>query len=71
MVAEPRQPLQPQQGHAELSSHLLQLSSADLKTLKRTCTCTSERISKNMFSHHTNLQVQYVHTTNMQLNSKK
>ena len=33
MVAEPRQPLQPQQGHTELGSHLLELSGAYLKTL--------------------------------------
>lgn len=34
VVVESRQPLQPQQGDAELSPHLLQLPGTDLETLE-------------------------------------
>lgn len=34
VVAQPRQPLQPQQGDTELGSHLLELPGAYLKTLE-------------------------------------
>lgn len=40
MVIETGQSVQPQQGHAELSAHFFQFSSADVKTLKRAHTCS-------------------------------
>lgn len=79
MVVEPRQPLQPQQGHTELSSHLFQLFSADLKTLRRTCTYIKEN-SENYPVHPKELShrkisqsgthVQRGHISSIQLNLK-
>lgn len=42
MVVETGQSVQPQQGHAELSSHFFQFTSADVKTLKRERTFSLE-----------------------------
>lgn len=36
VIAKPDQPLQPQEGHTELSPHLFQLSGTYLETLQRT-----------------------------------
>lgn len=48
MVVETRESVQPQQGHAELSSHFFQFSSANVKTLKRTGTCSLNTLTSSV-----------------------
>lgn len=48
MVVETRESVQPQQGHAELSSHFFQFSSSDVKTLKRAGTCSLNTLSSSV-----------------------
>lgn len=64
MVMKTSQSVQPQQGHAELSSHFFQFSSADVKTLKRahTCslntpTCPVEATENNVTFPHSNMHI--------------
>lgn len=73
MVVETRQSVQPQQGHAELSSHFFQFLSADVETLKRAGTClfNTLRAEKNEAVPESNTHINTAESWEMNTDAKK
>lgn len=73
MVVETRKSVQPQQGHAELSSHFFQFLSADVKTLKRagTRSLNTLRAEKNEALPESNMHINTTESWEMNIDGKK